>query len=107
MRLEFDQFFILLFHCVWFLMKILLFPQVSENFRNSSFKVFADTLSGGGIIKAICIPSGGQKYSNSALKKGDIYNEAIRTGAKGLPFLKVSSDGNKYGSCHNTNNTFF
>lgn len=67
--------------------------DVSENFRNSSFKVFADTLSGGGIIKAICIPSGGQKYSNSALKKGDIYNEAIRTGAKGLPFLKVSSDG--------------
>ena len=63
-------------------------------FRNSCFKVFADTLSSDGIIKAICIPSGSQKYSNSALKKGDIYDEAIKSGAKGLPFLKVSSHGN-------------
>ncbi|XP_041994751.1 aspartate--tRNA ligase, chloroplastic/mitochondrial-like [Salvia splendens] len=67
--------------------------DVSEVFRNSSFKVFADTLSSDGIIKAICIPSGSQKYSNSALKKGDIYDEAIKSGAKGLPFLKVSSHG--------------
>ncbi|KAL0376039.1 UNVERIFIED_CONTAM: Aspartate--tRNA ligase, chloroplastic/mitochondrial [Sesamum calycinum] len=34
-----------------------------------------------------------KSYSNSALKKGDIYNEAIKSGAKGLPFLKVSNDG--------------
>ncbi|KAH6767041.1 tRNA synthetase class II K and family protein [Perilla frutescens var. hirtella] len=67
--------------------------DVSEIFRNSSFKLFADTMLSDGIIKAICIPSGGQKYSNSALKKGDIYNQAIKSGAKGLPFLKVSSDG--------------
>ncbi|KAL7125205.1 hypothetical protein ABFS83_14G101200 [Erythranthe nasuta] len=67
--------------------------DVSDVFRNSSFKVFADTLSSGGIIKALCVPSGSQHYSNSALKKGDIYNEAIKSGAKGLPFLKVSNDG--------------
>ncbi|KAL0387087.1 UNVERIFIED_CONTAM: Aspartate--tRNA ligase, chloroplastic/mitochondrial [Sesamum radiatum] len=67
--------------------------DVSDVFRNSSFKVFADTLSSGGIIKAICVPSGAKSYSNSALKKGDIYNEAIKSGAKGLPFLKVSNDG--------------
>ncbi|KAL8540479.1 hypothetical protein ACS0TY_001930 [Phlomoides rotata] len=67
--------------------------DVSDFFRNSSFKLFADTLSSGGIIKTLCVPSGGQKYSNSALKKGDIYNEAIKSGAKGLPFLKVSNDG--------------
>lgn len=71
--------------------------DVSEVFRNSSFKLFADTLLNDGIIKAICIPSGGQKYSNSALKKGDIYNQAIKSGAKGLPFLKISSDGNLEG----------
>ncbi|KAG4940826.1 hypothetical protein JHK87_044697 [Glycine soja] len=35
-----------------------------------------------------------QQYSNSALKKGDIYNEAFKSGAKGLPFLKVLDDGN-------------
>ncbi|KAL7082560.1 hypothetical protein ACP275_14G106700 [Erythranthe tilingii] len=67
--------------------------DVSDVFRNSSFKVFTDTLSSGGIIKALCVPSGSQHYSNSALKKGDIYNEAIKSGAKGLPFLKVSNDG--------------
>ncbi|XP_073041445.1 aspartate--tRNA ligase, chloroplastic/mitochondrial-like isoform X4 [Primulina eburnea] len=56
--------------------------DVSDVFRGSTFKVFADTLSSGGIIKAL-----------TALKKGDIYFEAIKSGAKGLPFLKVSSDG--------------
>ncbi|GFP99420.1 aspartate--tRNA(ASP/ASN) ligase [Phtheirospermum japonicum] len=67
--------------------------DVSDIFRTSSFKVFADALSTGGIIKALCVPSGAKSYSNSALKKGDIYNEAIKSGAKGLPFLKVSNDG--------------
>ncbi|KAK6120992.1 hypothetical protein DH2020_045262 [Rehmannia glutinosa] len=67
--------------------------DVSDVFRNSSFKVFADTLLTGGVIKALCVPSGAKNYSNSALKKGDIYNEAIKSGAKGLPFLKVSNDG--------------
>ncbi|KAL6531740.1 hypothetical protein OROMI_028103 [Orobanche minor] len=67
--------------------------DVSDIFRNSSFKVFTDALSTGGIIKALCVPSGAKNYSNSALKMGGIYNEAIKSGAKGLPFLKVSNDG--------------
>lgn len=67
--------------------------DVSNVFKDSSFKVFADALSIGGTIKAICVPEGAKNYSNSALKKGDIYNEAIKSGAKGLPFLKVSNDG--------------
>ena len=67
--------------------------QVSEIFSDSSFKAFADTLKSGGIVKALCVPSGGKTYSNTALKKGDIYNEAIKSGAKGLPFLKVLEDG--------------
>jgi len=41
----------------------------------------------------LSVPSGSKKYSNSALKKGDIYNEALKSGAKGLPFLKVLDDG--------------
>ncbi|GFY90068.1 tRNA synthetase class II (D, K and N) family protein [Actinidia rufa] len=41
----------------------------------------------------MCVPSGAKCYSNTALKKGDIYNEAIKSGAKGLPFLKVLNDG--------------
>ena len=67
--------------------------QVSDIFAESSFRVFADGLNGGGIIKVLCVPSGARTFSNSALKKGDIYNEAIKSGAKGLPFLKVLDDG--------------
>ncbi|XP_072972324.1 aspartate--tRNA ligase, chloroplastic/mitochondrial [Typha angustifolia] len=67
--------------------------DVSDIFLGCSFKVFADSLGNGGIIKALCVPSGAQKFSNTALKKGDIYNEAIKAGAKGLPFLKVLEIG--------------
>ncbi|XP_022942888.1 aspartate--tRNA ligase, chloroplastic/mitochondrial-like isoform X1 [Cucurbita moschata] len=66
--------------------------DVSDIFADSPFKVFADALSSGGIIKVLCVPSGAKRYSNTALKKGDIYSEAIKSGAKGLPFLKVLDD---------------
>ncbi|TKY60949.1 Aspartate--tRNA ligase [Spatholobus suberectus] len=71
-----------------------LIRKVSDIFSGSSFRVFSDSLESGGVIKVLCVPSGTKKYSNSALKKGDIYNEALKSGAKGLPFLKVLDDGN-------------
>ncbi|KAL9296508.1 hypothetical protein ACSQ67_022404 [Phaseolus vulgaris] len=71
--------------------------DVSDIFSGSSFKVFSDSLESGGVIRVLCVPSGTKKYSNSALKKGDIYNEALKSGAKGLPFLKVLDDGNMKG----------
>ncbi|KAM5549811.1 aspartate--tRNA ligase, chloroplastic/mitochondrial [Rosa sericea] len=67
--------------------------DVSDIFSDSTFRVFADTLTSGGIIKVLCVPSGAKRYSNTALKKGEIYNQAIKSGAKGLPFLKVLDDG--------------
>lgn len=67
--------------------------QVSGIFRGCSFKVFADSIESGGIVKALCVPSGSQRFSNTALKKGEIYSEAIKAGAKGLPFLKVLDNG--------------
>lgn len=67
--------------------------DVSDIFNGSSFKVFSDTLTSGGIIKAICVPSGANIYSNTALKKGALYTEAIKSGAKGLPYIKVLEDG--------------
>lgn len=69
--------------------------QVSDIFSDSPFRVFADTLQSGGVLKVLCVPSGAKSYSNTALKKGDLYNEAIKSGAKGLPFLKVLNDGKK------------
>ncbi|KAH9655460.1 Aspartate--tRNA ligase [Citrus sinensis] len=67
--------------------------DVSDIFLESPFRVFSDSLKSGGIIKVLCVPSGAKTYSNTALKKGDIYNEAIKSGAKGLPFLKVLDAG--------------
>ncbi|PQP92242.1 aspartate--tRNA ligase chloroplastic/mitochondrial [Prunus yedoensis var. nudiflora] len=67
--------------------------DVSDIFSDSPFRVFADTLQSGGVLKVLCVPSGAKSYSNTALKKGDLYNEAIKSGAKGLPFLKVLNDG--------------
>jgi aspartyl-tRNA synthetase len=59
----------------------------------SSFKVFADTLDSGGIIKALCVPGGAKMFSNTDLKKGTVYAEASKAGAKGLPFLKIMENG--------------
>ncbi|XP_071736946.1 aspartate--tRNA ligase, chloroplastic/mitochondrial-like isoform X3 [Rutidosis leptorrhynchoides] len=67
--------------------------DVSDIFSDSSFKVFTDAVSGGGIIKVLRVPSGAKAFSNTALKKGEIVSEAIKSGAKGLPFLKIMEDG--------------
>ncbi|KAJ3694078.1 hypothetical protein LUZ60_009558 [Juncus effusus] len=67
--------------------------NVGDIFIGCDFKVFADVLEKGGVIKALCVPAGVQKFSNTALKKGDIYSQAIKAGAKGLPFLKVLDNG--------------
>lgn len=61
----------------------------------SSFKVFADTLENGDVIKALCVPGGAKVFSNTDLKKGTVYAEASKAGAKGLPFLKVMDNGKR------------
>lgn len=71
--------------------------DVGHIFSGCGFKVFNDALESGGIVKALCVPGAAQKYSNTALKKGDVYNEAVKSGAEGLPFLKVMNDGNLEG----------
>lgn len=44
-------------------------------------------------MKAISVPSGSSSISATRLKKGDVYQQAIKSGAKGLPFLKVLASG--------------
>ncbi|AES62915.1 putative aspartate--tRNA ligase [Medicago truncatula] len=53
--------------------------DVSDIFSRSSFKVFSDSLECGGVIKVLCVPSGAKKYRNF--------------GAFGLPFLKITENG--------------
>ncbi|CAO2208978.1 unnamed protein product [Urochloa humidicola] len=71
--------------------------DVSHIFLGCGFKVFADTLENGGIIKALCVPGGATAFSNTDLKKGTVYTEASKAGAKGLPFLKVMENGDLEG----------
>ena len=44
-------------------------------------------------MKAMTIPGGSSKISATKLKKGDVYQQAIKSGAKGLPYLKVLEGG--------------
>ena len=53
------------------------------------FKVFADCVASGGIVKALKIPNG-SRLSNSRLKnKGDVGTEVLQTGAKGLSYIRI------------------
>ncbi|KAG0500964.1 hypothetical protein HPP92_001036 [Vanilla planifolia] len=67
--------------------------NVTDFFFGCNFKVFAEAIANGEIIKALCLPFGAQKFSNTALKRGNIYTEAMKAGAKGLPFLKILDNG--------------
>ncbi len=61
--------------------------------QGTEFKLFAGAIDNGGVVKALAIPDG-QKISNSKLKpKGDVFNEAVKGGAGGLAFVRVSDDG--------------
>ncbi len=51
------------------------------------------TIADGGVVKAISVTGRATKISGTRLKKGDVYQQALRSGAKGLPYLKVLEGG--------------
>jgi aspartyl-tRNA synthetase len=64
--------------------------DVSTVFATSEFKVFAGALSGGGVIKAIVVPGGGD-FSRGRI---DALNQlALDNGAKGLAWVAFTSAG--------------
>jgi aspartyl-tRNA synthetase len=64
--------------------------SVSDLVANSGFSVFAQTVSGGGVVKGICVPGG----DNLSRKQLDDATEFVkRYGAKGLAWAKVGADG--------------
>lgn len=67
--------------------------DVSSLFRDSTFQLFSTAIASGGVVKALPVPAGAAKFSGTRLKKGDVYEQAIKSGAKGLPFLKISNEG--------------
>ncbi|MCL5271273.1 MAG: aspartate--tRNA ligase [bacterium] len=55
-----------------------------------NFKVFSEIAEKGGAIRAIRVPGGGDKYSNTQLKPGgELPSHAERHGAKGLAWFRV------------------
>jgi aspartyl-tRNA synthetase len=68
--------------------------DVSEIMQNSGFKVFADAVKKGGIVKVLPIPEGNDKISNVRIKPGgDLFTEATIAGAKGIAYIRVRENG--------------
>ncbi len=68
--------------------------DVSDVLADSGFKVFADAVKRGGIIKILPIPGGNDRISNVRIKPGgDLFKEAAEAGAKGLAYIRVRDNG--------------
>ncbi len=64
--------------------------DVSEIVKDSGFKVFSGAVASGGTVKVLPIPGGNETISNVRIKpKGDIFNQAIAAGAKGIAYIRV------------------
>lgn len=68
--------------------------NVSDLFAGSGFKVFANAIAQGGMVKALPIPNGDGAISNTRIKPGgDLANLAAQYGAKGLAYIRVREGG--------------
>ena len=64
--------------------------DVSDIVKDSGFKVFSGAIASGGKVKVLPIPEGNDQISNVRIKpKGDIFNEAVTAGAKGIAYIRV------------------
>jgi aspartyl-tRNA synthetase len=68
--------------------------NVSDIVADSTFKVFTGTLQAGGIVKGLCVPDGGNKYSRNDVEK-TLTAFAADYGAKGLTWFKAKNENGK------------
>lgn len=62
---------------------------VSDAVAGCGFRVFADAVKGGGVVKCVSVPDGA-RLKNSAVKpKGDVFEQAVAAGAQGLAYARV------------------
>ena len=67
--------------------------DVSDIVKDSGFKVFSGAVKSGGQVKVLPIPNGNEAISNVRIKpKGDIFNEAVTAGAKGIAYIRVRAN---------------
>ena len=65
--------------------------DISDIAKTSTFKVFTSAIEKGGIVKGLCAPGGGEKYSRSDIEK-TLTEFVADYGAKGLAWLKVKKE---------------
>lgn len=65
--------------------------DVTEEVRNSNFKVFTDTLKNDGLVRAINI-KGGNSFTRTEIE--DLTEKAISYGAKGMAWIAIDEDSN-------------
>jgi aspartyl-tRNA synthetase len=64
--------------------------EVSDVVQGMGFKVFADAVAKGGVVKILPIPNGNDAISNVRIKPGgDLFKEAENCGARGLAYIRV------------------
>jgi aspartyl-tRNA synthetase len=68
--------------------------DITDIAKASTFKVFTSTVEKGGIVKGLCVPGGGEKYSRSDIEK-TLTEFAADYGAKGLAWLKAKTENSK------------
>jgi aspartyl-tRNA synthetase len=68
--------------------------NVSDIVANSTFKVFTGVIQAGGIVKGLCVPDGGNKYSRNDVEK-TLTAFAADYGAKGLTWFKAKNENGK------------
>ncbi len=64
--------------------------DLSKILQNSGFKVFDDALQRGGVVRGLCIPTGGTFTRGQFDKLTEV---AKKNGAKGLVWIKKDADG--------------
>jgi aspartyl-tRNA synthetase len=65
--------------------------DLTDIMKGCGFKVFSSNIENGGVVKAICITGGADKYSRKEIDK--LGEGAKDYGAKGLAWMKVTGDG--------------
>jgi aspartyl-tRNA synthetase len=68
--------------------------NVSDIAGKSTFKVFTSVIQSGGIVKGLCAPDGGNKYSRNDIEK-TLTSFAADYGAKGLAWFKAKNENGK------------
>jgi len=68
--------------------------DISDIAKTSTFEVFTSVIEKGGIVKGLCSPGGGEKYSRSDIEK--TLTEFVGDyGAKGLAWFKAKKENDK------------